>query len=90
MNILLCDMHNMARFFALSIAITFLASCTSGGVIGDLLPHWAGGYPKNAPPRPGTPEYEVFRQELEAKAGREKESEAHKPNVETEKNRSPQ
>ncbi|WP_211912701.1 hypothetical protein [Tardiphaga alba] len=26
----------------------------------DLIPAWAGGLPADAPPRPGTPEYEAY------------------------------
>ncbi|WP_398468433.1 hypothetical protein [Tardiphaga sp.] len=26
----------------------------------DLIPSWAGGLPADAPPRPGTPEYEAY------------------------------
>jgi len=51
---------------SLLVAATVLGSCSSGGVIGDWLPHWAGGYPRNAPPRPGTKEYEEFVQRLQA------------------------
>jgi hypothetical protein len=32
-----------------------LASC--GGFVADHWPHWAGGLPSDAPPRPGTPGY---------------------------------
>lgn len=42
-----------------------LAGCSSvGPTIGDALPEWAGGLPKDAPPRPGTPEYEEYRRRL--------------------------
>ena len=45
-----------------------LASCASGGVVGEVLPTWAGGMPKNVPPRPGTPEYEAHRERLEGRS----------------------
>jgi hypothetical protein len=35
-----------------------LASC--GGYVADHWPHWAGGLPADAPPRPGTPGYAEF------------------------------
>ena len=35
-----------------------LASC--GGFVADHWPHWAGGLPTDAPPRPGTPGYAEF------------------------------
>jgi len=38
------------------------ASC--GAMIADHLPAWAGGLPPGVPPRPGTPEYEEYRQRL--------------------------
>ena len=42
-----------------------LAGCGSmGPTIGDALPQWAGGLPKDAPPRPGTPEYEEYQRRI--------------------------
>ena len=38
------------------------ASCAA--TIADNLPVWAGGEPAGIPPRPGTPEYEAYRQQL--------------------------
>jgi hypothetical protein len=32
------------------------------------IPTWAGGVPANAPPRPGTAEYDAYRKEIEAKS----------------------
>jgi len=36
-----------------------------------MIPEWAGGLPKGVPPRPGTPEYEVYRKGVDepAKSG---------------------
>jgi hypothetical protein len=62
----------MARLVVLVISGMLLASCASGGAIGDIIPHWAGGLPKNAPPRPGTPEYEAYIQQLQSEAARDK------------------
>jgi hypothetical protein len=63
----------MARLLALIIAGSMLASCAgSGRNLGDYVPVWAGGLPKNAPPRPGTPEYDAWRQNWEADAVRDK------------------
>ena len=46
-----------------------LAGCAStpstGRNVGDFIPHWAGGLPADAPPRPGTPEYDAFMRERE-------------------------
>ena len=33
--------------------------------MGDAIPHWAGGLPADAPPRPGTPEYDAWMKERE-------------------------
>jgi hypothetical protein len=42
-----------------------LTGCGSvGPLVGDALPQWAGGLPKDIPPRPGTPEYEEYRRRL--------------------------
>jgi hypothetical protein len=52
----------MIRLIALLILGTALASCASGThKIVDMIPEWAGGLPKGVPPRPETPEYEVYR-----------------------------
>jgi hypothetical protein len=51
----------MARLMALFVVASVLSSCTGAGV-GDYVPNWAGGLPKNAPPRPGTPEYDAYIQ----------------------------
>jgi len=66
----------MARAMVLLIAGIFLASCSSGGTLGDLMPHWVGGLPNNAPPRPGTPEYDAYRQQAEAEVARDKSKSA--------------
>jgi hypothetical protein len=51
--------------------------------VGDLVPQWAGGLPADAPPRPGTAQYEAYMKERERKrlmpaADREKEEQAQK------------
>ncbi|KYH03139.1 hypothetical protein SE91_08740 [Bradyrhizobium sp. DOA1] len=45
-----------------------LAGCSSvnerlSAGMGDTIPHWAGGLPADAPPRPGTAEYDVWMKE---------------------------
>ena len=43
-----------------------LSGCASTGPnMGDLIPQWAGGLPADAPPRPGTPQYDAFMKERE-------------------------
>jgi hypothetical protein len=40
---------------------TTLGSCSPfGGYVADHVPHWAGGLPPDAPPRPGAPGYDEF------------------------------
>ena len=53
--------------------------------MGDYIPQWAGGLPKDAPPRPGTAKYDAFmaereRQRLMPADEREKEQKAQQPN----------
>jgi hypothetical protein len=72
-------MLGMVRIAALLIAGLALAGCASGGKVGEILPEWAGGYPKDLPPRPGTPEYDEFRQKLDAEAKRDKSKDPPKP-----------
>lgn len=35
--------------------------------MGDYIPQWAGGLPADAPPRPGTVQYDEFMRERERK-----------------------
>ncbi len=46
----------------LSCSLTGCGSISSfmAGGMADLIPAWAGGLPADAPPRPGTPEYEAY------------------------------
>jgi hypothetical protein len=67
---------------AVLIAGLALGGCSgglSGGMMGDVMPQWAGGNPRDMPPRPGTPEYEAFRQKLDAEAKRDKSKDPPKP-----------
>jgi hypothetical protein len=73
------------RHLAIIVAVA-LPACALGGCgsineklaagITDAIPHWAGGLPADAPPRPGTARYDEFmrereRQRLEPAASRE-------------------
>jgi hypothetical protein len=66
-----CARHiPMIAAFALAGAI--LGGCSSindrmGPAIADTLPAWAGGLPKDVPPRKGTPEYDAYMREQERK-----------------------
>jgi hypothetical protein len=62
------------RQLAIPFACALLAGTLSGcGTInekmsasmGDYIPQWAGGLPADAPPRPGTPQYDAYMQERE-------------------------
>ncbi|TAH65274.1 MAG: hypothetical protein EWM45_15645 [Rhodopseudomonas palustris] len=67
---------------ALITLSTELASCGSindklSAGMGDYVPQWAGGLPADAPPRPGTPQYDAWM--------RENERRRHMPAAEREK-----
>ncbi|WFU75699.1 hypothetical protein [Bradyrhizobium sp. CB2312] len=82
----------MPKPFRSVLALTVLAAglCGCGTVnerlssgMGDYIPQWAGGLPADAPPRPGTPQYDAYMKERERKrlmpaADREKEEQAQK------------
>jgi hypothetical protein len=65
------------RFRSLTLIALALAACGLSGCgtingylasgISDYVPHWAGGLPADAPPRPGTAKYEEFTRERERK-----------------------
>jgi hypothetical protein len=67
----------LLRVLALGLFAVALGSCTAGGTVADLVPHSIGGLPKNAPPRPGTPEYDEYRKKLEGQS--EAKPEAERP-----------
>jgi hypothetical protein len=75
----------MVRVAILAIAATGLAACADlSHTVVDSIPHWAGGLPSNAPPRPGTPEYEAFMQQRQAEAARDKSKDPPKPKTDAE------
>jgi hypothetical protein len=54
-------------------AAVLLSGCGSinswvASAMANDIPTWAGGLPANAPPRPGTAEYDAYRKEIEAKS----------------------
>jgi hypothetical protein len=68
-------MSTGSRLFAL-IGLALLACGLSGcgtinanlaAGVSDTLPHWAGGLPADAPPRPGSAKYDEFMRERERK-----------------------
>jgi hypothetical protein len=64
--------RHITMIAAFAIAGATLGACSSvndriGPTIADTLPAWAGGLPKDAPPRRGTPEYDAYMKERERK-----------------------
>ena len=45
---------------ALCVCLTLGACSSFSGFVSDTWPTWAGGMPKDVPPRPGAPGYEEF------------------------------
>jgi len=64
--------RHIVTMTALALAAAMLGGCSSinekiAPAIADTLPMWAGGMPKDVPPRKGTPEYDSYMQEQERK-----------------------
>jgi hypothetical protein len=51
----------------LAVALSGCASLNekASAAMGNYIPQWAGGLPPDAPPRPGTPEYDAYMKERE-------------------------
>ena len=68
-------MHHPLRiphFIAWVLVALGLSGCGSineklAAAVSDGIPQWAGGLPRDAPPRPGTAEYDAFMAERERK-----------------------
>src|SRR5258708_35126730 len=65
-------LRQIATILATALAAGALSGCGSineklAAGLGDLIPHWAGGLPADAPPRPGTAKYDEFVRERERK-----------------------
>jgi hypothetical protein len=70
-------MPNRFRHHATAVLTLALLACGLGGCgtinekladgMGDYVPKWAGGLPADAPPRPGTAEYDEYMKERERK-----------------------
>lgn len=68
----LVTIRHIATVAAFALAGALLGGCASinekmGPAVADTLPAWAGGLPKDAPPRKGTPEYDAYMKERERK-----------------------
>lgn len=64
--------RHIATFLALALASFALGGCGTinekiADGMGTYIPQWAGGLPADAPPRRGTPEYDAYMKEREAK-----------------------
>jgi hypothetical protein len=64
--------RHIATIVALALVGLSFCGCSSvnermGPAIADTLPTWAGGMPKDVPPRRGTPEYDAYMREQERK-----------------------
>jgi hypothetical protein len=55
-----------------------VSACASGPHVADM-PHWMGGLPPGAPPRPATPEYDAWQAERAREAARPKTGSATQP-----------
>ncbi|MET4261115.1 hypothetical protein ABIC09_006082 [Bradyrhizobium sp. S3.12.5] len=79
------------RFRSLLLLVGLAAGLSGCGTVnekltagmGDYVPQWAGGLPADAPPRPGTPQYDAWMKEREQKrlmpaVGRANEVQAQK------------
>ena len=61
-----------APLVALALVGAMLGGCSSinekmSSTVADTLPPWAGGLPKDVPPRRGTPEYDAYMRDQERK-----------------------
>jgi hypothetical protein len=64
--------RSLATALAAALSALGLSACGSineklAAGMSDHIPQWLGGLPADAPPRPGTPEYDEFMKERERK-----------------------
>jgi hypothetical protein len=64
--------RHIVAITALALVAAMLGGCSSinermGPMVADTIPAWAGGLPKDVPPRKGTPEYDAYMREQERK-----------------------
>jgi hypothetical protein len=66
------NLPRLATVLALAVLGCGLSACGTineklAAGMSDYVPHWMGGLPADAPPRPGTPKYDEFMRERERK-----------------------
>ena len=66
------NLPSFLAFLGLALAVSSLGGCGTinghlANGVADYVPHWAGGLPPDAPPRPGTAKYDEFVRERERK-----------------------
>lgn len=81
----------VAKLFVSALLAAGLAGCAAvnekvSAGMGDYIPQWAGGLPRDAPPRPGTPEYDQFMKDRE----RRRQTPAAERDKQTQSNVGPQ
>jgi hypothetical protein len=64
--------RHLAILVAFALLACGLSACAAinekvAAGLSDAIPHWAGGLPPDAPPRPGTAKYDEFMKERERK-----------------------
>ena len=64
------SLRKLAMVLASAVLAGALSGCASmnekaSAAMGAYIPQWAGGLPPDAPPRPGTPEYDAYMKERE-------------------------
>jgi hypothetical protein len=69
---MLVSARHISVIAAFALAGAILGGCSSindrvAPAVADTLPTWAGGMPRDVPPRKGTPEYDAYIQERERK-----------------------
>jgi hypothetical protein len=60
----------IVSMIGVALAGLLLSACatSTSNFIADTLPEWAGGLPPDAPPRPGTPGYQAYLQQIKGDA----------------------
>jgi hypothetical protein len=63
-------LRQLATLLVSALLAASLSGCASinekaSSAMGAYIPQWAGGLPADAPPRPGTPEYDAYMKERE-------------------------